>query len=65
MTRDLIPDDATVERCARATYYAALDDAFAAARPWETASYVDRQQCRAIARAVLTEALQPAPETPR
>ena len=47
------------KRCARATYYAALDDAFAAARPWEELAEWWQRQYRRHARTILTEALQP------
>ena len=54
MTRDLI-DDATVERCARAAFEAVM----AGRREYRLRP---ADEWRVAARAVLTEALQPAPD---
>ena len=63
MTRDLIPDDATVERCAKAMYRAAYHESWRL--PWTRALEATRNYWRRLARVALTEALQPAPEAPR
>lgn len=60
MTHDLI-DDATVERCAMAAYEAVMASAGPRRDPWKTAAEQQKRTLRTITRAVLTEALQPAP----
>lgn len=58
----LIIDDALVERGAMAAYEAVMSGAGPRREPWTTAPRQQKQTLRTIARAVLTEALQPAPD---
>ena len=53
--------DGLVERCARAAYEEVMVTAGVTREPWTTAPEQQKRTLRTIARAVLTEALQPAP----
>ena len=59
----LIIDNALVERCAKAAYEAVMSRSYLFYQPrWDDAYEHAQARFRRLARAVLTEALQPAPD---
>ena len=60
---NLVTDD-LIERCARASYAAIMADAHPSRATWDELGEWRRRIHRIQARAVLTEALRPAPDPP-